>query len=411
MSGTVRRAVVAVLSLFVALSVPRAALCDPAGPKAPPASLSQGAKATSKPGASKTVKADKAKTSKIQEGDLVTINFTASTENGEVVRTTSEKVSSDPERRKSPYFSAGPAFAPEDLVAGRPGGSIPGLSEAVIGMSPGEKKKAVLQPDKAFGVKDPDKRKQLPCVSSMPRKVHMNPQDYVKDFHVFPVVGKEVPVTRYFKATVLDVTEQLADLECNAKDGDRFEEPFGSIEVKVDQENISVVLTPRLGSDFPMGGGRQGKIVATDGVNFTVDSNGPLAGMPITVELAIASVTKASELDSLQIHWVEDHDKGIAQAGKEGKPAVLVLYADWCNFSKRLFGETFQDPRVRVLKDRFVWVKVNSDSQQKYKEKYAQNGFPLIVILNSEGSPLARLEGFRDAAGLHNELVKISKPL
>ena len=113
----------------------------------------------------------------------------------------------------------------------------------------------------------------------MPKTIRMSPQEYVGDFHSFPIFGKEVAITPYFKAAVVEVTEQSAVLDCHAKDGERFEESFGSVEVKVDEQNISMVLTPRIGSNFPVGG-QQGKIVATDGTTFTVDSNNPLAGIP-----------------------------------------------------------------------------------------------------------------------------------
>ena len=239
----------------------------------------------------------------------------------------------------------------------------------------------------------------------------MSPQQYVGDFHSFPIVGKEVPITPYFKAAVVEISEQFAILECHAKDGERFEESFGPVEIKVNEREYFHDPDPSSWIEFPHGGGRQGKIVETDGTTFTVDGNNPLAGMPVTVDLEVASVTKAAQLDSLQIQWVEDYDKGIALAREEQKPAVVVLYADWCGFCKKLFGETLQDPRVKTLNERFVWIKVNSDTNQKYKDMYAQKGFPLIVVLNKDGQPLDRMDGFKDAAALRDELVKTSKAL
>ncbi|MGO9312935.1 MAG: thioredoxin family protein [Syntrophobacteraceae bacterium] len=347
---------------------------------------------------------------KVQEGDLVKLNFTASNEKGEIVRTTDAKVVNDPNLRKASGFIAAVDYVPEDVWVGHPA-SIPGLGEAVVGMKAGEKKRVVLQPDKAYGPIDPAKRKEMPCVRTMPKTIRISPQDYVGSFHSFPIVGKEVAVTPYFKAAVVEISEEFALLDCHVTDGERFEESFGTVETKVDGQDISMTLTPRLGSNYPMEGGQQGKIVATDGTSFTVDSNNPLAGMPITVDCEIASVTRAAQLDSLQIKWVEDYDKGVALAREEQKPAVLVLYADWCGFCKRLFGETLQDPRVKAYKDRFVWIKVNSDANAKFKEQFAQKSFPLIVILNLEGEPLDRLDGFRDGVALRNELVKTSKPL
>ncbi len=347
---------------------------------------------------------------KVREGDLVKLNFTAFNEKGEIVRTTDAKVANDPNTRKASDFPAAADYVPEEVWVGHPA-SIPGLGEAVVGMAPGEKKRVVLKPDKAYGPIDPAKRKEIPCVRSMPKKIRMAPQEYVRDFHAFPIVGKEVPVTPYFKAAVVEISEQFAVLDCQVKDGERFEDSFGPVEIKVDEQNISMTLIPRLGSNFPMEKGQQGKIVATDGTTFTVDANNPLAGIPITVDLEIASVTSAAQLDSLQIQWVEDYDKGIALSREQGKPAVLIFYADWCGFCKKLFGETLQDPRVKSLNDRFVWIKVNSDANQKYKEMYGQKGFPLIIILNSEGQQLDRMDGFKDAAALRDELVKTLKTL
>ncbi len=363
------------------------------------------------PGA-KTGSADAAKaasdTNKVKEGDLVKLNFTASNEKGEIVRTTDPKLFDDPNQRKAAAFQAA-AYVPEDVWVGHRA-SIPGLGEALAGMKAGEKKTVVLHPDKAYGPIDPEKRKVIPCVRKMPKTIRMSPQEYVGDFHSFPIFGKEVAITPYFKAAVIEVTEQSAVLDCRAKDGERFEESYGSVETKVDEQNISMVLTPRIGSNFPVGG-QQWRIVATDGTTFTVDSNNPLAGMSITVNLEITSVTRAAQLDSLQIQWAEDYDKGIALAREENKPVVLVLYADWCGFCKRFFGETLEDPRVKIFRDRFVWIKVNSDSEAKIAEQYAQKGFPLIVILNREGQPLDRMDGFKDAVALRDELVKTSKTL
>ncbi len=349
-------------------------------------------------------------TGKVQEGDLVKLNFTASNEKGEILRTTDAQVANDPKFTKSSDFLAAADYVPEEVWVGH-SASIPGLDEAVMGAAPSEKKRVVLPPDKAFGPVDPAKRKQMPCARSMPKKIQMSPQQYVGDFHSFPIVGKEVAITPYFKAAVVEISEQFAILECHAKDGEHFEESFGPVEIKVDEQNITMTLTPHLGSNFPMEGGQQGKIVETDGTTFTVDGNNPLAGMPVTVDLEVASVTRAAQLDSLQIQWVEDYDKGIALAREEQKPAVVVLYADWCGFCKKLFGETLQDPRVKTLNERFVWIKVNSDTNQKYKDMYAQKGFPLIVVLNKDGQPLDRMDGFKDAAALRDELVKTSKAL
>jgi uncharacterized protein YyaL (SSP411 family) len=118
----------------------------------------------------------------------------------------------------------------------------------------------------------------------------------------------------------------------------------------------------------------------------------------------VRSVAKAATFRDAAISWREDHDRALADAAKAGKPVVLVLYAEWCGWCKKLFGESLQDPRVTRLRDRFVWVKVNSNQETEYKTRYGQNGFPMIVMIRPDGSIYRKLDGFRDGAALAREL-------
>ena len=74
----------------------------------------------------------------------------------------------------------------------------------------------------------------------------------------------------------------------------------------------------------------------------------------------------AADFTGKEIQWIEGYDEGLTEAEKLNKPAVLVLYADWCAFCKKLFSTTLVDPRIKMMKDDFVWVKVNSDKQKEY---------------------------------------------
>ena len=348
------------------------------------------------------------KPQKIKDGDLVSVNFTAYDPKGAIVRTTYKKMALDPRLLRAAPFKPAPVYAPEEIIAGR-GASIPGLAQAVIGMMAGQRKKVVLKPGETSAA--PPKRQQIPCTRIMPRQIKMSPEEFVAYFHRFPVVGKEVPVTPYFKAAVTQVTENFAVLDCKVKDIEHFQESYGAIETMANKQEITIVLKPSLGADFPMAGGKTGKITATDGMTFTVEAINPLADVPLTVDMDVVSVTPAASLDALKIPWIDDYAKGLALAKQEKKPVVLVLYADWCHFCKKLFAQTLTDPRVEVLKDRFVWIRVNSDKNKNLKEQFAQKGFPLIVILDRDGKPMDRMDGFKDAMAFRDELLKTPKAL
>jgi FKBP-type peptidyl-prolyl cis-trans isomerase 2 len=233
----------------------------------------------------------------------------------------------------------------------------------------------------------------------------MPAEEYAKQFQSFPVKDKEVNLVPYLKARVTGVTETGAALEVIAKDGETFKEPFGDVAVKADSDTVRLVLKPVIGADFEIEG-QKGRITAADDTTFTVDFNHLLAGKTVVADIEVLSIVKASALKDRQIAWIEDHDRALEESRKLGRPAILVLYADWCGWCKKLLNESAADPRVTAFKDRFVWAKVNADRQKEIGSKYGQSGFPLTVVVAPDGKVLSRIDGYRDAAALRAELEK-----
>ncbi|RII25235.1 MAG: hypothetical protein CXR30_19130 [Geobacter sp.] len=336
-------------------------------------------------------------------GDLVTLNYTVTLEDGTLVATTLEKTAKDQTVKKVAWFREPAAYAPVELVAGKQE-LMPGLAEALAGMRPGERKRIVLTPDKAFGMTDPQKIKSFPCSQTFPKTIRMPADEYVKRFSSFPVMNKDVELLPYFKSRVTEVTEHDVALEFQATDGAGFSENFGSIGVSLAKDRITTTLKPLVGAAFPLKDG-VGVISATDGTTFTVDFNNPLAGKTIVLELETISVAPA--VQGASIDWIDDHDAGLARAKQEGKPVFLMLHADWCGWCKKTFTEILPDPRIMALKDRFVWVRVNSDKELKYKQLYGQNGFPMMVLLGADGKVLKKIDGFREARVLSGEMKAV----
>jgi FKBP-type peptidyl-prolyl cis-trans isomerase 2 len=338
----------------------------------------------------------------VQAGDLVVVNYTVSLEDGRLIATTSSKVAGDPKRKKSESFRNQDLFAAEEILAGG-AGPVPGIGEMVVGLKKGGKKTVTLPPDKAFGPRDPKKTAQLPCERRMPKNPALDPRSYVGQFGTFPIVGKEIHLTPYFKSRIVEVAENFVRLESLAKGGEKGQEPFGTTEVQIEGEEIVIRLNPKLGADFEINN-QKGKIVSTDGSTFTVDFNPPLAGKPVVLDLEVVSLTQASAFKGMEIAWMEDHDKALDKAKKEKKPVVLMLYAPWCSWSKKLMNEAMEDPRIKVMKDKFVWAKVNSETQKDLYQFYEQKGFPLTVILSPDGEIIGKIDGYREAGALKKDL-------
>lgn len=336
-----------------------------------------------------------------QSGDLVTVHYTAALEDGAIFSTTRESAAKDPALKRVPWFQEPSRYAAEEIVAGRQE-LLPGVGQAVIGMKSGEKKQLKLAPEQAFGLPDPQKLVSLPCVRELPRIVRLPADEYLKQFATLPVLNKEIELVPYFKGKVTEVTEHDVQVEFLAKDGDRFQDSYGTVAIGVQGDRITTTLTPVLGAQFPVLDG-EGIISATDGATFTVDGNHPLAGKTVLLDLEVASVIQASAAGP-PIDWTEDLELGLARARQEGKPVLLVLYADWCSWSKKTFAEIIPDPRIRQLKEKFVWVKLDSDKKQEYQKQFGQEGFPMTLVLDGEGKVLKKIAGCRDARAL-KELV------
>ena len=228
----------------------------------------------------------------VHQGDLVTVNFTAAQEDGAIFSTTLEAVAKDPALKKVPWIGNPPSYAPREIVAGRDE-LLPGIGVAVLGLEAGARKQLKLTPEQAFGQPDPKKMRQLPCARTFPRSIRISAADYAKRLSSFPVLNKEVDLVPYFKARVTEVTEHDVALEFQVQDGASFEDSYGTVKVTVAGDQITTTLKPLIGAQFPVQDG-SGVISATDGAFFTVDTNNPLAGKGIVIDLEVVKIEPAA---------------------------------------------------------------------------------------------------------------------
>lgn len=367
------------------------------GQGAPPAVIEA---ATASRAARPGEKVDRGPTRAIEEGDLVTIDCSAFTEDGKLVYSTRPHGADTP---KVPGYREPAASSPEEVTAGK-AARFPGVGESLIGMTEGEQKRIVIPADKPFGPSNPQLVRSFPATKVLSRTTRMSAADYVRQFATFPSAGKEVNITPYVKARINKVEETYAELEVIAGDVERFDDEFGKVEVRRQGDEFKVTLSPRIGAPFRTEAG-EGRIIAEAAGSFIVDFNPPLAGTSAFADVKVLKVVPASVLSGMQIAWTEEHDKGLASARASAKPAVLVLYADWCQWCKKLLTESFPDARIRELSDRFVWIKVNSDRLKDYGTKYGQKRFPMIVLFGPDGAVARKIEGYVDAAALREALT------
>ena len=339
----------------------------------------------------------------VQAGDLVSVDYTLLTRDDRaLIYTTREDIARYDGMHRADGYIDNRAFAPVQILAGEADSAF-GMGEAVLGLSPGKRKGYQISAEEGFGAADPEKILPLPRFKRIERSPNLTAIQFVSKFGRFPEDGETLSFDPYLNATVTGHTRTHVAMALAPKAEGPVAGDFGTTHVRVKGEEIEIELAPTIGAPFAYRD-KIGRIIAADATHFKLDFNPPLAGKPMMVDLKVVELTKASKLKKMAIHWVEDHDRGLAAAARENKPVVLVLYAGWCQWSKRLMETSIADPRVRQFHDRFVWIRVNSDQQKEYKEGYGQKGFPMTIIIGPDGEVKKKIDGFKDGGALYMEL-------
>jgi len=111
--------------------------------------------------------------------------------------------------------------------------------------------------------------------------------------------------------------------------------------------------------------------------------------------------------------WSEDYEKSLTQAKTEKKLTLLDFTgSDWCGWCIKLDNEVFSKPKFKsYAKDNLVLVELDfpqgksqtkklKEQNAKLAEQYKIEGYPTVIVLNSEGKKvgeLGYLEGGPDA--------------
>ncbi|MDY6905460.1 MAG: thioredoxin family protein [Thermodesulfobacteriota bacterium] len=342
----------------------------------------------------------------VEEGDLVKVDYTARIADLVLVYTTRENDAKDGNFEKVDWYQEPPGgYVPELITAGADN-PPPNIGRVVLGMTEGQKKVAAIPPEEGFGLTNPALVKQFDKIKTRPRTETMDMKKWSQKFDTFPVEGETYDVDLYLNAKVTGITNKEVSVEYMPK-AESFDRPLGTVVVKTGEDTIDLVLEPELGATYTLEGEKgpvSGPIVSSDDKTFTVDFNHPLAGKEIRLMVEVVSLTKKEDLENIEMQWVEDHDAGLKQAKEQDKPMVAVLYAAWCGYSKKMLNETLPAPRIKLLKDDFVWVKVDSSKDPYLKELYGQKGFPLTVVVSPEGDVIKKINGYKDAPSFYTEL-------
>jgi len=122
--------------------------------------------------------------------------------------------------------------------------------------------------------------------------------------------------------------------------------------------------------------------------------------------------TSAETLAFSYVTSLEELDKELQQAQRDGKPVMLDFYADWCVVCKEMETYTFSDPSVQEALKQFTLLKIdvtkNNDLDKAFLKQFDLFGPPAILFFNTSSAEIKshRLVGFVKAKPFLEHLSK-----
>jgi len=114
-----------------------------------------------------------------------------------------------------------------------------------------------------------------------------------------------------------------------------------------------------------------------------------------TAEATVPGAAVATH-GTTDVAWEDDWDTAFAKARSQDKVVLASFEAEWCVWCRRLETTTYRDAKVASLLDASV-VPVSLDvdgNGRELSDTYAVDGLPTVVVFDTEGRELGRIDGY-----------------
>jgi uncharacterized protein len=125
---------------------------------------------------------------------------------------------------------------------------------------------------------------------------------------------------------------------------------------------------------------------------------------------AFLAVPASATTEGTGPQWQPWSDTMFEQARREDRFVILYLEAVWCHWCHVMDEKTYSDPGVNAaIAQRFIPVRVDSDSRPDLARRYESYGWPATIVFNANGEEIVKLRGYKDAAVMTRVLEAIIK--
>ena len=127
-----------------------------------------------------------------------------------------------------------------------------------------------------------------------------------------------------------------------------------------------------------------------------------LGGIVLSAVVLAVVTIQASQASPSSITWERDYEEAVERASAEKKLIIAYMFTDWCVICKRMNAETFVAPQlIEEMAAEYVWLKLNTETEEdgkRFQEDFAILIYPTILLLDSHGEEIERVNRFVPAA-------------
>jgi thioredoxin-related protein len=121
----------------------------------------------------------------------------------------------------------------------------------------------------------------------------------------------------------------------------------------------------------------------------------------ILLLLCCAALATATTGAQASVSWITSVDEATARAESSNRLILVDLYADWCQWCKRLESDVFSSAEFQRYADKFVLLRVDTEDSGEgsdLQEHFSAYSLPTILILDHRLVEFGRVEGYAPTA-------------
>jgi tetratricopeptide (TPR) repeat protein len=122
------------------------------------------------------------------------------------------------------------------------------------------------------------------------------------------------------------------------------------------------------------------------------------------LSLGVGACQKAKSETPKGVQWIQSVDAALADAKKTGRPILLDMYTDWCEWCHALDDTTYVDSTFIDYSRKFTMARVNAEVDTANASKYHVKSYPTVLVLRPDGTEIDRVVGYSRAPGFMAEL-------